>query len=77
MTIESLELSSPPQQRCSDQSGATLGAAQQVPNRPCHHHGSLGEQDSQSSIAEQQAVTQDTSFSGAVKRRKGRKLADG
>ncbi|KAK4032466.1 hypothetical protein C8A01DRAFT_20463, partial [Parachaetomium inaequale] len=38
---------------------------------------SAGEQDSQSSIAEQQAVTPDTSFSGVAKRRKGRKLADG
>jgi hypothetical protein len=38
---------------------------------------SASEQDSQSSIAEQQAVTPDTSFSGVAKRRKGRKLADG
>ena len=38
---------------------------------------SAGERDSQSSIAEQQAVTPDTSFSGVAKRRKGRKLADG
>ncbi|KAK4148755.1 hypothetical protein C8A00DRAFT_47474 [Chaetomidium leptoderma] len=37
----------------------------------------LSQDFSQSSIAEQQAVTPDTSFSGVAKRRKGRKLADG
>lgn len=38
---------------------------------------SAGEQDSQSSIAKQQAVTPDTSSSRVANRRKGRKLADG
>lgn len=38
---------------------------------------SAGEQDRQPSIAEQQVVTPDTSFSGIAKRRKGRKVANG
>ncbi|KAL2190368.1 hypothetical protein L209DRAFT_750445 [Thermothelomyces heterothallicus CBS 203.75] len=37
---------------------------------------STGEQDSQSSVAKQQAVSLDTSFSRVAKRRKGRELAD-
>ncbi|KAM4061253.1 reverse transcriptase [Hirsutella rhossiliensis] len=58
-------------------SGAT-GLSQDLGNLvQSGYSGSAGEQDSQSSIAEQQAVTPDTSFSGGAKRRKGRKLAEG
>ncbi|KAK0655516.1 hypothetical protein B0T16DRAFT_319730 [Cercophora newfieldiana] len=58
----------------SEATGLSQGVGSLMQPAACS--ASAGEQDSQSSIAEQQAVTLDTSFSGVAKKRKGQKLAD-